>query len=117
MKYQLHKAADTNPFGANFSATNSIQEGMAIIGISVEPLNVLAQQTPALNSTPSMLNNRMEFIMKMLENFVNFTLSFGLQQAQMTPNPTETFVPLSVVKKWFDNFQRKVSNDPDFWKK
>ena len=107
--------AESNPFGANLSTP--AQEGMALIGISVEPLNNLAQQTPALNTTPSTLNARVEFTMKMLENFVNFASSFGLQQGQMTPSPQETFVPMSVVQKWFENFQRKMTNDPDFWKK
>ena len=107
--------AESNPFGTNF--TTSAQEGMAMIGISVEPLNVLAQQTPILNSTPSTLNARVEFTMKMLENFVNYASSFGLQQSQMTPNPQESYVPMSAVQKWFENFQRKMTNDPDFWKK
>ena len=112
---QLHKTAESNPFGNDVSM--AAQEGMALIGISVEPLNSLAQQTPAMGTTPSVLNARVEFTMKMLESFVNYASSFGLQQSQMTPNPQETYVPMSAVQKWFENFQRKMTNDPDFWKK
>ena len=111
----MHKTAESNPFGTNFSTPT--QEGMALIGISVEPLNDLAQQTPALNTTPSNLNAQVEFTMKMLEHFVNYASSFGLQQSQMTPDPQETYVPMSAVQKWFENFQRKMTNDPDFWRK
>lgn len=106
---------ENSPFGVNVLTTAA--QGMALIGISIEPLNMLSQQTPALNTTPSTLNTHVEFIMKMLKNFVNYISSFGLQQSQMTPNPQETYVPLSSVQKWFDNFQRKIENDPDFWKK
>ncbi|XP_028399756.1 protein Hikeshi-like [Dendronephthya gigantea] len=111
---QLHKTAESNPFGTSFTPN---QEGMSLIGISVESLNDLSQQTTALHTTPSTLNARVEFTMKMLENFVNYASSFGLQQSQMTPNPQETYVPMGAVQKWFENFQRKMTNDPDFWKK
>jgi hypothetical protein len=112
---QLHKMAESNPFGSSFLTT--AQEGMALIGISVEPLDNLAQQMPALGTTPSILNARIEFTTKMLESFVNYASSFGLQQCQMTPHPQEMYVPMSTVQKWYENFQRKLTNDPDFWKK
>lgn len=111
---QLHKASETNPFGSTILRPD---HSMAQIGISVEPLNQLTQQTPALNTLPSALNSRLEFTMKMLENFVNFSSSFGLQQSQMTPTPQETYVPMSVVQRWFENFKRKITNDPEFWRK
>ena len=53
----------------------------------------------------------------MLENFVNFSMSFAVTQAEMTPNPQETFVPMSTVQKWYANFERKLAADPNFWKK
>ena len=115
MANQLHKTAESNPFGNSFATPG--QEGMALIGISVETLSALSQQTPALNTTPSTLNSRVEFMMKMLENFMNFASSFGQQQSQMTPSPTETFVPMSVVQWWFENTQRKMENDPNFWQR
>lgn len=97
-------------------ASTVIDKAGAQIGISVEPLDQLAQQTPASQSTPSSLNAFVEYTQKMLENFFNYASSFAIAQAQMTPNPSESFVPLSVVQRWYENFQRKMSNDPNFWK-
>lgn len=88
----------------------------AQIGISVEPLTQLAQQTPVANSTPSTLNSFVQYTQKMLENFVNYSMSFAVTQSQMTPNPNETFVPMSTVEKWYKNFERKLSANPNFWK-
>ena len=103
-----------NPFvmDANMSQDHT----SAQIGISIEPLAQLAQQTPVTYSTPSNLNSFVEFTQKMLETFYNYASSFALTQAQMTPNPSESFVPISVVQRWYENFQRKMTNNPNFWK-
>lgn len=110
------KAEDvvSNPF--TFQVAQ--QDGKsAQIGISIEPLAALAQQTPISNSTPSTLNSFLQYTQKMLENFVNFSMSFAVTQSQMQPNPSETFVPMSTVEKWYKNFERKMSANPNFWKK
>jgi len=103
-----------NPF--SMDASTGIDQAGAQIGISVEPLDQLAQQTPASQSIPSSLNTFVEYTQKMLENFFNFASSFAITQTQMTPNPSESFVPLSVVQRWYENYQRKMANDPNFWK-
>lgn len=102
-----------NPFAMNTIANHS----GAQIGISVEPLVQLAQQVPASKTTPSNLNSFVEFTQKMLENFFNYASSFAITQAQMSPQPNESFVPVSVVQQWYNNFQRKMTNDPNFWKR
>lgn len=89
---------------------------MAQIGISIEPLTQLAQQTPVANATPTTLNTLVQFTQKMMESFVNYASSFSLTQAQMTPNPSEAFIPMSVVQKWYSSFERKLACDPNFWK-
>uniref|UniRef100_A0A8D1TBE5 Protein Hikeshi n=1 Tax=Sus scrofa TaxID=9823 RepID=A0A8D1TBE5_PIG len=88
-----------HPFGAmNIVQTPSVAQ----IGISVELLDSLAQQTP--------------FTQKMLDNFYNFASSFAVSQAQMTPSPSEMFIPANVVLKWYENFQRRLAQNPLFWK-
>lgn len=57
-----------------------------------------------------------QFGQKMLENFFNFVSSFAVTQAQMVPNPTETFVPLSTIQTWYQNFERRLQQNPNFWK-
>ena len=101
-----------NPFGQT-----SIQPShMAQIGISVEPLTTLAQQTPVSNAAVSKLDSFVEFSQKMLENFFNYASSFAISQSQMTPNPSETYVPLSTLQNWFETFQRRFQQNPYFWK-
>ncbi|XP_064603010.1 protein OPI10 homolog [Liolophura sinensis] len=100
-----------------FNSGIGVQNVNAQIGISVEPLTQLAQQSPdsataATNTLPMME----EFIQKMVENFVNYASSFCITQADMTPNPSETYVPLSSLSKWFENFKRRLQQNPYFWK-
>ena len=99
-----------NPFAAH-------PTHIAQVGISVERLDVLSQQTPVVNSTPSNAATYAEFTQKMAENFFNFAGSFALTQAQMTVQPNETFVPFNVVEQWYNNTKRKMEMDPNWWKK
>ncbi|XP_067299002.1 protein Hikeshi [Pseudorasbora parva] len=89
---------------------------VAQIGVSVESLDLLAQQTPVSNSAVSTVDSFTQFTQKMLESLYNFTSSFALTQAQMTPNPSETFVPASSILRWYENFQRRMMQNPNFWK-
>ena len=99
-----------NPFAAH-------PTHIAQVGISVERLDLLSQQTPVVNSTPSNAATYAEFTQKMAENFFNFAGSFALTQAQMTVQPNETFVPFNVVEQWYNNTKRKMEMDPNWWKK
>ena len=92
------------------------QSHMAQIGISVESLDQISQQVPATVANAPSLPAFVEFSRKMLENFFNFASSFALKQSQMTPAPSETFVPLSTLNRWFENFQRRMQQDPNFWR-
>ncbi|ERE77965.1 Protein of unknown function DUF775 containing protein [Cricetulus griseus] len=102
-----------HPFGAmNIVRTPSVAQ----IGISVELLDSLAQQTPVGSAAVSSVDSFTQFTQKMLDNFYNFASSFALSQAQMTPNPSEMFIPANVVLKWYENFQRRLAQNPLFWK-
>ncbi|XP_031571298.1 protein Hikeshi-like [Actinia tenebrosa] len=103
----------SNPFSLNVQQQDHT---MAQIGISIEPLTQLAQQTPVANATPTTLNTFVQFTQKMMESFVNYASSFSITQTQMTPNPSESFIPMSVVQKWYLSFERKLACDPNFWK-
>jgi protein Hikeshi len=86
---------------------------IAQIGISIEHESSILQQTPA---TTQDATTYYVFGKKMLENFVNFATSFTISQSQMVPNPSETYVPLSTLTSWFNNFQRRLEQNPNFWK-
>lgn len=87
---------------------------VAQIGISVEPLSVIEPQVAVLCNQTT--NTFIEFSQKMVTNFINFVSSFSITQAQMTPNPTENFIPFSSVQGWYETFQRRLQQNPNFWK-
>lgn len=102
-----------HPFGG--MAPNS-SSTVAQVGVSVEPLQQLAQQSPVSSSAVSSVDSFLQFTQKMLDNLYNYAASFAVTQAQMVPNPSETFIPSSCVLKWYENFQRRLAQNPNFWK-
>uniref|UniRef100_A0A3Q2CJN5 Protein Hikeshi n=1 Tax=Cyprinodon variegatus TaxID=28743 RepID=A0A3Q2CJN5_CYPVA len=94
-----------HPFGVMASAAPSVAQ----VGVSVESLDQLAQQIPVSSAAVSSVDTFMQFTQKMLDSLYNFASSFAVSQAQMTPNPTETFIPSSCVLKWYENFQRRMA--------
>ncbi|KAF6732755.1 Protein Hikeshi [Oryzias melastigma] len=101
-----------HPFGMMAAAPSSVAQ----LGVSVETLDQLAQQTPVSSAAVSTVDSFMQFTQKMMENLYNFAASFAVTQAQMTPNLTETFIPSSCMLRWYENFQRRMTQNPNFWK-
>ncbi|KAM8915610.1 protein Hikeshi [Spinachia spinachia] len=99
-----------HPFGS------SPCPSVAQVGVSVEALGLLAQQTPVSGAAAATADSFAQFAQKTLDSLYNFAASFAVTQAHMTPNPTETFIPSSCVLKWYQNFQRRMSQNPNFWK-
>nr|ACI69520.1 C11orf73 homolog [Salmo salar] len=89
---------------------------MAQVGVSIEPLEQLVQQTPVSGATVCAVDSFMQFTQKMLDSLYNFSSSFAVSQSQMTPNPSEMFIPASSILKWYENFQRRMAQNPHFWK-
>ncbi|XP_052902081.1 protein OPI10 homolog [Anopheles moucheti] len=96
-----------NVFGSNLPISHTAQ-----IGVSIEPESSLVQQTPSTTTSSTYY----QFGQKILENFFNFVSSFSVTQSQMTPAPNETFVPLSTLQTWYTNFERRLQQNPNFWK-
>ncbi|CAF2508666.1 unnamed protein product [Rotaria sp. Silwood2] len=83
-----------------------------LLGISVEPLIQLEQYIQPHDITPSTVASNVEFVSKMLNNFVNYVTSF----VQNVPGTSEQIVPLSIIQTWYNNFQRRITENPNFWK-
>lgn len=98
-----------NPFGLQQ------MPHVAHLGVSVEPLNQLEMQTPVI-SKPSNLDSMRQFVNKMLESCFNYVSSFSVTSSQIVPSSTETYVPLNTLQQWYLNFQRRLQQDPNFWK-
>ncbi|KAF2905262.1 hypothetical protein ILUMI_00913 [Ignelater luminosus] len=83
----------------------------AQIGISIEPLETL--QDGPQSTDPNVYVN---FAQKMLQSFMNYALSYSINQSNMVADPTATYVPLSTVQNWYTNFERRLTQNPNFWK-
>lgn len=104
-------ACGHTPYGLQQQSSQTAQ-----IGLSVEPHVQVSGLTPAPQAQPSRLPSFVQFADKMLQNFVNYASSFSVVQAQMVPTPNDAFVSLTVVQKWYENFQRRMQLNPNFWK-
>jgi len=87
------------------------------IGISIEPVAELAQQTPHQAATASTASDYVAFTGAMLESFFNFATSFANTREGAAMHADEHWVPLGCLNRWQENFQRKLALDPAFWKK
>ncbi|MBN3276836.1 HIKES protein, partial [Polyodon spathula] len=86
-----------HPFGMmSIPQTPSVAQ----VGVSIEPLEQLLQQTPVASAAVSTVDSFTQFTQKMMDSLYNFSSSFAVTQAQMTPNPSEVFIPASVILKW-----------------
>ena len=105
----------------NSNMTNSF-DGMAgrsnaVVGISVEPLINITGQTPAAQTEAATVSSFMEFSQKMVENLFNYATSFAVSAGDMRARPGETFVPFSSLQQWYTNFERRLQQNPNFWRK
>ncbi|XP_072935421.1 protein OPI10 homolog [Epargyreus clarus] len=108
---KLHELSNDNQFMSAFGQQQICHN--AQIGISIEPdthvqlfASSVAQQT----------NSYVTFAQKMLENLVNFVASFSVTQDQMTPTPGVSYIPLNTLHTWYQNFERRLQQNPNFWK-
>ncbi|KAL5967113.1 Protein Hikeshi [Taenia solium] len=103
-----------NPFQSisNMSIGNMVT---AQLGISIELLAELAGQTSAIenSSNSAVVDDNMRFTQFAAENLYHFAAGC----AQEVPGTSEAYVPISAVKRWYDTIWRKLSLDPNFWKK
>ncbi|XP_074605594.1 protein OPI10 homolog [Brevipalpus obovatus] len=99
----------TNAFGFN----QPIVSQFAQIGIALEPLAQIQQMTADVSVNPINGENMLTMAAKTAENLFNFACSFA---RTLLPDSNEQFVPLSAVYQWYQNFLRKLEQDPKFLK-
>ena len=101
-----------NPFAleGNQNVTSTITN--ALIGISVETNNVIDQLQPSIEAQVTNISSFVEFSTKMLQNFYNYVSSFSL----VVPADGQQYVPLSTLQNWYTTFERRLGQNPNFWK-
>jgi len=90
----------------------------AQVGISVESIDTISSLATASSSETeaSNMSTSQEFSQKMVESLFNFTASFALNADEARLRTSETFVPFSAIQQWFTNFERRLQQNPNFWK-
>ncbi|KAK4016128.1 hypothetical protein OUZ56_031087 [Daphnia magna] len=101
-----------SPFGLNPGGIHH----HAQIGISIEPLSLISTQSPSAIAEPSNTTTFQEFAERTVQHLFNYVTSFAVTQSQMTPNPTENYIPMSALRNWFNNFTRRLELNPQFWR-
>jgi len=51
----------------------------------------------------------------MCESFFNYATSFSKDIYDNT-GQKHAIIPANVVEKWYQNFENKIHNNPNFWK-
>ncbi|GAB6028749.1 hypothetical protein CHUAL_004567 [Chamberlinius hualienensis] len=51
-----------------------------------------------------------------VETLSHIALQTPVTSVNMQPNPTQTYVPFNVLQTWFCNFQRRLQQNPYFWR-
>ncbi|KAG8239628.1 hypothetical protein J437_LFUL019322 [Ladona fulva] len=84
---------------------------VAQLGISVEPKYNVKEAPPVHN-----LSNVVEMSQKVLQHFLNYITSFAIPPSQVVMSSSEMLVPLSKVQNWYSNIERRILQNPDFWR-
>ncbi|KFD55302.1 hypothetical protein M513_03943 [Trichuris suis] len=106
---KLNTAEEKTVQNSLFNTTPSL-DNVAQLGISIEQDVVIATQTPVSGVTPSNVEPFVMFSKKMVESLFNFAASFAAKPEAITPSAEETYVPLSVLSRWYDQFLRRLTS-------
>lgn len=115
-KFRSNNNNINETFGQNFNGFNfnqSIVPHHAQIGISIEPLSQITQLTPDLGVNPINAESIQRLASNTAQNLLNYAASFA---QRVLSNSNDQYVPLSVIYQWYQNFIRKLEQNPNFWK-
>ncbi|CAG2179853.1 unnamed protein product [Oppiella nova] len=119
---KLKPTTDTNVLASGdsrgFGFAQPIVSHVAQIGISTEPMAVISQMVSDPNANPTQQNNFDDFAVKAAENLFNYCTSFSnsLQQFLNSPLNGQQFIPMSTIQQWYENFTRRLRQNPHFWR-
>ena len=86
----------------------------------MEPLSQLSGMASDGSTEAAAVPSFVEFSQKMVQNLFNYSSSFAVTPAELMGSsgvrPTDTFVPFSTLQSWYSNFERRLQQNPYFWK-
>lgn len=85
-----------------------ISLGVSIIPTINLPPSLQLKQSPVCTST---VNDSLRVAKKLLDNFVNYALSYSRTFTSAT-DTNEAFIPAKIITDWYNNTVRKVQVDP-----
>ena len=106
---RLTKLKELIPRVQTFAFNQTTASHVAQIGISVESLAEINQQTPAVGQSAE---DFAAFALKTAESLFNYLSSF----AKYLPGTADQVVPLTAVQNWYQTYLRRLQMNPDFWK-
>jgi len=88
------------------------------IGISMETVSSLQQLIPATGVSVTAVDSYRSFCMHMAQSCYNYIASFAISRTQLAVGgaPNDEFVPLVRLRTWYENFERRLAQNPNFWK-
>lgn len=106
-----HSEISSQPLNA-FSQFPSITIN-AQIGISIEPAAIAESQINTVEPTQN-VSMFVEFTQYVIQNLFNYVSSYAVESSSQQQGTA--IVPLLSIQKWYENFQRKLNINPNFWK-
>lgn len=88
----------------------------ASLGISIVPTINLSSTSTAVSIVPSQTDSStakdsVKLAKKLLENFVNYTLSFS-RSFPTSSDTNEPFIPAKIITDWYNGTVRRAQIDP-----
>jgi len=100
------------------SVDQHIQAQNVILQLGIEIMEISAlqhQYNTGQESNKLTVNDMSLFSKKMCESFFNYATSFSKDIYDNT-GQKHAIIPANVVEKWYQNFENKIHNNPNFWK-
>jgi len=112
------KQHQQTPSGFHQQQMNASSAAAAQIGISVESSDTISGLATSASTTTeaTAVSSAQEFSQKVIESLFNYASSFALSADQARLRTSETFVPFSCIQQWYTNFERRLHQNPNFWK-
>ncbi|KAI6213905.1 Protein OPI10-like protein [Aphelenchoides besseyi] len=100
-----------------FSASADFAIGSVIVGVIVEPLDVIQQKVAAEGTATSNQATMNRFAETMTTNLINYLGSKVVSLPNpMNPAITSEFIPAKAVNDWFTSFSERLRANPNFWR-